>query len=233
MAMAYERAAEEIITAARLMYEHRLLVGFEGNLSARLDDGRFLSTPRGRCKGLLEPSHLVLVDAEGHALSGGEASTEFAMHRTIYEQRPDLDAVVHGHPVHCTALAAAGRSLCGCVLPEMVLTIGRVPLAEYATPSTPEVGASLRELVRDHDAVLLRNHGVVVGGRSVLSAFHALESVEQWAQIEWTASFVGGVQRLSRTQVEALREIAGVYGLPRRAPDCLAEGESDADGANA
>jgi L-fuculose-phosphate aldolase len=227
--MLRERATAELILAGRLMYEQRLVVGVDGNLSARLDDGHFLTTPAGRCKGLLSPDELVTLDARGAVVGGGRPSTEFGMHRAIYEERADVDAVLHAHPAHCTAHAAAGRPLDQCILPELVLTVGRVPVSDYATPSTDEVAAAVRPLARDHGAILLRNHGIVVFGQGVMATLHKLESIELWAQIVWLAAFLGGAQPLTQAQVERLQSIRHVYGLTRLVPPCTAaDGELQA-----
>ena len=215
-----ERATAELILAGKLMYEHRLVVGIDGNLSARLDDGSFLVTPAAHCKGLLAAEDLVRLDASGATLGSARVSTEFGMHRAIYEERPDVDAVLHAHPPFCTAHAAAGRALDQCILPEMIVSVGKVPVSEYATPSTPEVAAAVRPLACEHDAILLRNHGIVVCGKGVMATLHRLESIELWAQIQWLAAFLGGAQGLTREQVERLRSIRSVYGLTRPVPDC-------------
>ena len=231
--MLREQAAADLILAGKLLYEHRLVVGIDGNLSARLDDGGYLTTPAGRCKGLLEANELVDVDAKGRARAGARPSSEFGMHLAVYAQRADVDAVLHAHPAFCTAFAAAGRPLERCVLPEMIVGVGSVPVSEYATPSTEEVAAVVRPLIVEHDAILLRNHGLLVCGQGVLPTLHKLENIEHWAQIEWLAGFLGGARSLTPQQVMRLREIRGVYGLTRPAPPCSHDDEAAATAADA
>ena len=199
-----------------------LVVATEGNLSARLDDELVLTTPAGADKGRLKAEDLVVVDLGGAVHGPGRPSTEIDMHLAVYAVRPDLRAICHGHPPHATAFAASHRALDACVLPEVVCTLGAVPLSDYGTPSTPEVGEGIRRFFRDHDAVLLRNHGVVAAAASPTGALYVMETVERLAQITWIAESLGGVKALSREQVDRLLAIRGVYGSERPVPPCRA-----------
>ena len=213
-------ARADLVTAGRAMRSRGLVVAREGNLSVRTGPDRVLVTPAGADKGDLDPSALVLVDLEGNAVGSGRASTETGMHLEIYRRRSDARAVAHGHPPHATAFAVAGRALDACLLPEVITTLGCVPLSRYATPSTPEVAAAVGELCPDHDAFLLRNHGAVALAGSAKSAVERLETVEQLARITWLAEALGGARPLDREQVAALLRVRAVYGLDGPLPDC-------------
>lgn len=197
-----------------------LLVATEGNLSARVGPDRVLTTPAGADKGELVAHELSLVDLGGRRLDGPAPSTELEMHLAIYRIRADIGSVVHGHPPYATAFAAAHRALDACVLPEVVVSLGCVPLSAYGTPSTPEVSIAVGALARDHDALLLRNHGAVAMGADVRRAFYVLETVERLAQITWLAEALGGARPLDREQVAQLMAVRGVYGLTRPVPPC-------------
>lgn len=197
-----------------------LVVATEGNLSARVGGDRVLTTPAGRDKGELAAADLTLVDLQGRVIEGPRPSTELEMHLAVYRVRPDVGAVVHGHPPYATAFAAAHRPLDACVLPEVVVTLGCVPLSEYGTPSTPEVAAAVEALARDHDALLLRNHGAVAMGADPRRALYTLETVERLAQITWLAESLGGAKALDREQVDRLLAVRSVYGLMRAVPSC-------------
>ncbi len=214
----------------RLLYARQLIVAAEGNLSARLPRGLFLATPAGACKGLLTPGDLVVVDEQGRTADGSAArvSSEWPLHRQIYAARPDAGAVCHAHPPWATAFATAREPLEGCLLPEAVATLGGVPLAEYATPGTAEVPLSVRGLVRDHDAFLLANHGVVTVGETITAAYFKLETVERLAQVTLLARLLGGERRLSPGQVAALMSAAGA---PSGSASCVPA--RDATGAPA
>lgn len=199
---------------------HRLAVrGFvaasDGNVSARLASGNILITRAGINKGQVRREDLVEVTPEGKKVRGrGSASTELGMHLFIYRRRPDVRAVVHAHPICATGFAAARISLDACVFPEVIVGIGAIPLARYATPSTGEVAHSIAPFVGNTDALLLANHGAVTFGRDTQEAFFRMEKVEYTAQVTLVARTLGGAVPLSRDELEKLRAISLTsYGI--------------------
>ena len=157
------------------------------------------------CKGRMAPDDLVVLDAAGKKRQGARApSSEWQMHTAAFAQRPDVGACVHAHPPYATAFAVAGVPLAECVLPEVVATLGSVPLAPYATPSTPAVGESLDKYIDRFDAFLLKNHGVLTLGPDLETAFRKMETVERLAQVVHLARSLGAVDTLSCGDVEQL-----------------------------
>ncbi len=204
----------ELCLAGRWLYERGFAVSTEGNLSVRLNDGRALMTPSGVCKGRMQPDDLVITDSEGRKLSGGGSpSSEIAMHLLIYRMRPDAGAVCHAHPPIATGFAAAGRALDKAMLPEIIVTLGQVPLARYATPGTLDLCESLAPLVPHHDAILLANHGAVTCGPDLLTAFQRMEAVEQFAKITLVTELLGRQNLLSEQDVATLLETRSRYGV--------------------
>jgi L-fuculose-phosphate aldolase len=215
------RAREQLVEAGRTMRSARLVIAREGNLSMRVARERVLVTPAGADKGRLEPVDLVEVDLDGGVIGSGRPSNEVAMHLEIYRRRPDTRAVAHGHPVHATAFAVAGRALDRCLLPEVVVTLGCVPLVPYATPSTGHLPRAVAPVCESHDAFLLQNHGAVALGDDPRSAVDRLETVERLAEITWRAEALGGARALSRSQVAELMETFGDAGRSSRPlPEC-------------
>ena len=218
------KARRELIEVCRLAYERGYICGTEGNFSLRLDDRRFLSTPRGTCKGRLRAEDLVVTDAGGEVLAGGaegksrRPSTELPMHLAAYNARPDAQAVAHAHPTAAVAFSVAGVSLSKCILPEVVCTLGVIPVAPYATPSTDEVPNSIFELIKEHDAVVLDHHGALTVGCDIWDAFYKLETLEHHAQTMLIAHLLGGPKLLQSSQVKKLLDIRGVYGSIRPMP---------------
>ncbi len=211
----------EMVRIGRLLYERQLIIAAEGNLSVALGGGFFLVTPAGLCKGLLAESDLLVVDAQGapRQPAAGRPSSEWPLHREIYQTRPQTGAVCHAHPPWATAFAVAREPLDGCVLPEVVTTLGAVPLAAYATPGTDEVPRAARRLLAEgHQALLLANHGVVTLAADLAEAFFHLEAVERLAQVTLLARLLGGEQRLGAREVGALRRAAAA-SLPACRPD--------------
>ena len=129
------------------------------------------------------------------------------MHLEVYRQRPDVNAVVHAHPPLAIAFSIAGVSLARCVLPEVIVTLGGIPTAEYATPGTMEVPESIRQAVREYDAIILAHHGSLTVGRTLWEAYLRLEKVEHTAEITLAAQQLGRVTTLSPQAVEKLAEM--------------------------
>ena len=182
-----------------------LVAGAEGNIAVRLGPERLLVTPRGRAKGDLAPEDLVETDLQGVSVRGGNApSTELLMHLTIFQVRADVGAVVHAHPPTATGFATAGLSVnCDCV-PELLATLGEIPLVPYGMSGTEELSAQMRPYVSRNDALLLANHGAVTMGATLEQAHLRMESVEQAAKILFVARMLGGPVRLEADDVGRL-----------------------------
>jgi L-fuculose-phosphate aldolase len=217
-AMPTERQRRRLICRiGRWMYTKGYVVANEGNLSVRLDEDRILVTPAGTCKGRLKLEQLLVTDLSGEVVYGtGAPSSEIQMHLLYYRSRPDVRAVCHAHPSTATGFAAAGRALEEPVLPEVVVGLGKIPLAPYGTPGTWELCAGLEPLVKNHDAILLENHGVVTCGSDLLTAYQRMETVEQFAKVMLTAELLGGPHLLQRAEVRKL-----IAAKPRGEPALL------------
>jgi len=220
---------EQIVRFSHLCYERHLLVGLDGNLSARLSDDLVLCTRAGCHKGLLTDDHLVVIDMQGNKVRGeGEPTSEMAMHLACYRERPDVEAVVHAHPPMCIAFTLAGVSMARCILPEVVLTLGAVPTLDYQTTGTRTLGDKVGEAVRSHDAVMMDRHGAVCVGKTLEEAFCKLEVIEHSAKIMKAARDLGGVKELPASEAVKLRSMGlKRYGGP---PDAVAM--ADAPGAD-
>jgi len=196
---------ERIVEIGRLLYEKSLIASTEGNLSVRLGGDRFLVTPAGLGKGRLRAADLVTVDASGRRIAGARRpSTEIRVHLAIYAVRSDVQAIVHAHPPTATGFAVAGVPLADCVLPEVITTVGSVPLVPYATPGESELAERILPVARDHDAFLMQNHGAVTLGSDLLQAFHRMEMIESFARILLTARSLGRVEPLAPEEVTKL-----------------------------
>jgi L-fuculose-phosphate aldolase len=195
----------QICRVGRWMYSRGHVVANEGNLSVRLDEHRILVTPSGKCKGRLAVEDLLVTDLSGEVVYGaGRPSSEMQMHLLYYRSRPDVLAICHGHPPTATGFAAAGRALEEPVLPEVIVGLGKIPLASYGTPGTWELCAGLEPFVHNYDAILLENHGVVTCGPDLGTAYQRLETVEQFARVMLTAELLGGPHLLPRAEVQKL-----------------------------
>ena len=218
-----QTARREIVRVGQLLYERSYVVSSDGNVSVRLDDGRVLATPTQTCKGRMTEASLALTDLDGKPLNDRRASSELAMHLLIYRERPEVKAVCHAHPPHGSAFAVAGLAIDQPILSEVILTLGCVPLAEYGTPSTDELTAAMRPLVKHHNALLMANHGAVAYGTDLWQAFDRLETLEHTAKIAILARALGGAQHLPPAAIEKLinvREAAGYLDERARCQAC-------------
>ena len=225
-----EQIRAEIVEAGRRLYARAYIASNDGNISARLDDRRLITTPKSVCKGFMTPDMMVIVDYEGNKLAGErDPSTELPMHLEIYRNRPDANAVVHAHPPCATGFAVAGIPLTRAVLAEVITTLGSIPIAAYGTPSTSELPEAVRKYIKAHDGMLLANHGAVTCGSDVLSAYYKMETVEHFARISLVARQLGGEHLISREEVERLQGLRGFYGIPAPAPLCADPSEAGGD----
>jgi L-fuculose-phosphate aldolase len=208
------RTVEAIIDVCHRLAARGFVAATDGNVSVRLPGGTFLTTRSGVNKGLVTAGDLVEVNAEGFPTgSGAKPSTELAMHLYIYRRRPDVSAVDHAHPLYATGFAAARIPLTAPVFPEVIVALGGVPLAQYATPSTEEVPASMAPYVERTEAILLSNHGVVTYGPDVLTAYFTMEKVEHTAHVTFVARSLGGEVALTPAEIEKLRKASvAAYG---------------------
>src|SRR5688572_5004558 len=194
----------QIVEVGRRLYANRFIAAGDGNISARVGNS-LLFTPTGTCKGFLKAEDIVKTDLEGKKLEGTRnPSSEALMHLEIYKLRPDVQAVVHAHPPYATGYAVAGMPLDKALLPEVILTMGCIPLAEYSTPTTEEVARAIRDLIPFHDALLLSNHGAVTYGKDMETAYFKMETLEHFARISTVAKILGRERVLSQDMLKRL-----------------------------
>lgn len=187
------------------MFDKGWIAANDGNITIRLDDRRLLATPTGISKGMMCAEDLIVCDLDGGKICGErECTSEVAMHLAIYRMRPDVRSVVHAHPPVATGFAVAGRALNLALLPEVIISLGSVPLADYGLPGTPALTAGMLPYIPKYDALLMANHGAVAYGEDVFQAFFRMETVEHFARITLVAELLGGAKVLPRVEVEKL-----------------------------
>ncbi len=218
---AYE-AKNQIVEIGRRMWTKEWVAANDGNISCRISNDEFVCTPTGVSKGFMDVSDLIVVDAEGRKRSGGHLppSSEIKMHLYVYKERPDVNAVCHAHPPIATAFAVAGISLDQCLLPEVVLAMGRIPCVPYGLPSTDEIPQSIAPHVKDSAAVLLANHGALSWGDSLMQAYYRMETMEHFARILLASIQLGQVNLFSSDQVQRLESMRGRYGIGNSIGGC-------------
>ena len=218
---AEEQARADIVEVGRRLWERGYVASNDGNISVRLDDSRLITTPKSVSKGFMTPDMMVITDLDGKKIAGErDPSSELKMHLEVYRNRADARAVVHAHPPTATGFAVAGIPLDRAVLAEVITTLGSIPIAEYATPSTQELPDAVRKYVKAHDGLLLANHGALAIAGDVMSAYYRMETIEHFAKISLVAHTLGRENLLSREEVARLQGLRGMYGIASPAPIC-------------
>lgn len=222
MDLDYMELREQITDICRKMWQLGWVAANDGNITVKLEDGTYMTTPTGISKGFISPEKLVHIDRNGNTLEKDglyRPSSEIKMHLRCYEEREDVGAAVHAHPPLATAYAVAGIPLDEYSVTETVLTIGSVPIAPYATPSTMELPDSIAPYLNSHDAILLKNHGALTVGKDLITAFYRMETLEHHAKISFYAKLLGGAQELPQKDILRLMELRKeYYHIPGRHP---------------
>lgn len=214
----------DIVEVGRRLWQRGYVASNDGNISVRLDERSLMTTPANVSKGFMTPDMMVITDFAGKRLSGDRrASSELKMHLQVYRDRPDANAVVHAHPPTATGFAVAGIPLDRAVLAEVVTTLGSIPIAEYATPSTDELPAACSKYLKAHDGLLLANHGALAIGPDLFTAYYRMETIEHFAKISLVTRQLGREHLLSREEVQRLQGLRGSYGIASPAPVCTDE----------
>ena len=206
---------KKLVEICHKVYAKGFVAAFDGNISCRTLTKTILITRSGICKGDVKEKDIVEIDLQGKSLSGKQKiSTEYKIHLYAYQKRKDINAVVHCHPLYATAFALLGESLDKHYFPEVFLTIGKVPLCKYATPSTEQVPASLEPYINYSWAMLLQNHGAVTLGKNLDDAYFKMEKLEHAAKTIFLARLIGKPGELTKKNINEIMKIAAsTYGI--------------------
>lgn len=220
-----DQVKADIVEVGRRLWERGYVASNDGNISVRVDERRLITTPKSVSKGFMTPDMMVTTDLAGKKLAGDrDPSSELKMHLQVYRDRPDARAVVHAHPPTATGFAVAGIPLDRAVLAEVVTTLGSIPIAEYATPSTDELPLACSKYLKAHDGLLLANHGALAIGPDLFTAYYRMETIEHFARISLVTRTLGHENLLSREEVGRLQGLRGMYGISSPAPVCTDDG---------
>jgi len=223
-----EHLRAELVRVSRALHARGWVANHDGNVTARLDSERFLSTPTATSKGDVSPASLIVVDGDGALLSGTRKPfSELKLHLAAYRRRGDVGAVVHAHPPHASGFAAAGVDLGPPFMAEAVVSIGpEVPLLPFGLPGDPALDSALSSALATADVFLLGNHGVLVVGPDPDLCLLRLELVEHLCRVALVARQLGGPRALPADVVAKLtakhrslfpRELSDGYSAPQSA----------------
>ena len=207
------QARSLILDVGRRLYHSGFVASNDGNITCKVGDNAIWATPTGVSKGFMTEEMLVKMDLDGNILEGTyKPSSEIKMHLRVFKENPQVQGVVHAHPLTATAFACAGMSLDEPVLVEGILALGCVPLAHFALPGTTDVPDSIAPYCKNYNAVLLANHGALTWGTSLIQAYYRMETTEYYAKILMMNNFILGKKALlSQQQIDDIRLIQERY----------------------
>ena len=226
---------QQLCDIGKRIYQNGFVAANDGNFSVKISENEFLCTPTGISKGFMTPDMICKVDKEGKVLQASgnyKPSSEIKMHMRVYKLRPDVNAVVHAHPPYATSFAIAGIPLTQPIMPEAVISLGCVPIAEYGMPSTDEIPDAVEKYLQHYDAVLLENHGALSWSVDLTQAYYKMESLEFYAKLLFISRQLGGPKELNETQVQGLYELRKAFALPGKHPADLCIGKNDCGGCH-
>lgn len=204
-----EQLKNEIIKYGDIIDTKGFSPGTSGNISVRYNDS-IIITASNSSNGYLAYEDLVVIDFEGKLIEGAKkASSEKLLHVEFYKKRPDINAIIHVHPPFLSSFAAARKALEDPVMAENVYYFGKIPLAKYALPSSKELVENTTKHFNEYNAVIMANHGFIVGDTNLAQAYLKLELAESYAQVVFNAHLLGGAVLLNETEVaeiEALKK---------------------------
>ncbi len=213
---------QQIIDVGRRLYERKLLVAKDGNMSIRTGENEMLITASGFCKGELTPEQVTKTDLSGRVMSGLKPAADIHMHLAVYKCRPQAKAVVHAHPAVTTGFAISGQDLSRITLPEVIFHLGKVGVTEYATPTTMEVPrvvtAKLNELP-DCKALVLANHGALTFSHSLMDAFYKMETLEVYLTATLVSKILGNENVLSQHQLQKVVDVVTIENIVKKVVD--------------
>jgi len=203
---------DAVIETGRLAYQAGLMVSNDGNISALMLDGNILITPSGVCKGRIIPDDLLVIDLDGNIVKPAtdprlKPTSEQPMHLEVYHQRKDVRAVIHTHLIYANALAITVGKIRMDVIPEAAIAFRKVPITDFAMPSSTQNANVIRDMILNHDVLLIRNHGSLTVGKSLDEALNNLERLEHVSKTLVLAQLLGDIHTLPPDILEAIAQI--------------------------
>ncbi len=200
---------EQMCEIGRRLYAKGFAAANDGNITVRLNEREVLCTPTMVSKGFLKPEDICKVDIRGQAAGRHHASApaRCCLHLAIYKQRPDVMAAVHCHPPHATAFAVAHEPIPKCILPEVEVFLGEVPIAVYETPGGQKFADTVVPYVKDCNTIILANHGTVTFGPDLEKAYWNTEIIDAYCRILILAKQLGRINYFDEQKTRELLEL--------------------------
>lgn len=198
------QAKNLIIKYGKKLGEKNMSPATSGNISVRMGEN-VLITGSGTCLADLSEEDIVLIDKDANIIEGTiKPSSEKNLHNAIYAIRPDINAIIHCHAPYSSAFAVCRIPLSKPIISENVFYFGEIPVADYALPGSEKLVENTAKFFAKHDAVLLANHGIVIGAKDIKNAYYLMETAETYAQICLNSMLLGGAKELNKKETEEI-----------------------------
>jgi len=205
---------QEICEIGDRIYKKGFAAANDGNISYRVSENEVLCTPTLHCKGFLKPEDICTIDMQGNQIAGvKKRSSEALLHLEIMKKRPEVKSVVHCHPPHATAFAVAREPIPQCVLPEVEVFLGDVPITKYETPGGQAFADTILPFVEKSNVIVLANHGTVSYGEDVEKAYWWTEILDAYCKILMLSRSLGNVHYLSNDHTQELLDLKQKWGF--------------------
>jgi L-fuculose-phosphate aldolase len=204
---------QDICEIGRRIYAKGFAAANDGNITVRIGENEILCTPTMHCKGFLKPEDISTIDMTGKQIAGvKKRSSEALLHLEIYRQRPDIKSVVHCHPPHACAFAIAREPIPQCILPEVEVFLGDVPITRYETPGGQAFADTIQPFVKKTNIILLANHGTVSYGTDVERAYWWTEILDAYCRMLLLSKQLGRVNFFDEKKERELLELKDKWG---------------------
>jgi len=205
---------EQICEIGRRVYNKGFAAANDGNISIRVGENEVLCSPTMICKGFMTPEDICAVDMQGNQIAGTKKRTsEILLHLEIMKHRPDVKAVVHCHPPHATAFAVAREAIPQCVLPEVEVFMGEIPMAPYETPGSQKFAETVVPFLKSTNTIILTSHGTVTFGKDLQDAYWKSEILDAYCRILLLAKQLGPIQYFDERETRELLELKQRLGF--------------------
>src|SRR3972149_5816840 len=209
-----QKIKQEICDIGDRVYKRGFAAANDGNISYRIAENQVVCTPTMISKGFMKPDDLCIVDMEGKQISGSRKRTsEIMLHIAIMKERPEVKSVVHCHPPHATAFGIAREPVPQCVLPEVEIFLGDVPITKYAIPGGKDFAQTILPFVHKTNVIILANHGTVSFGETVERAYWWTEILDAYCRILMLARGLGNINYFTEPEARELLGLKDKWGF--------------------
>ncbi len=195
--------ADQLVMFMERIYGYGMTTTSGGNLSILDDNGDIWITPGSIDKGSLSRRDMMCVKPDGTVIGRHKPSSEFPFHQHIYKTRPDIKAVLHAHPPALVAFSIVRKLPSTNLIPNVKFSCGEIGMAKYGLPGSQDLGDKIsEEFQKGFNTVILENHGVVIGAKSMFDAFKSFETLDFSARLEIDAQSLGTPNTLTPEQID-------------------------------